>query len=286
MSEARQRYDLYLSYSGRKSYMTCPKQYEFRYVKKEKVARDARSSMFGSAIGKVFEWFYERKLWSHPDPTVACLNLVQDAMDAVFQNEEFDPLTDPGFVTLLRSDLYQFIPRGIESIRSNGFLTVNSRAEEDLTVLYRSDKHDITMKLGGRADFIHGKDKLDIWIVDGKGSQHREKYVDSDQLIWYAVQFYLRYHVAPTRLGFLFWKFPADPVKWIDYGSEDMRNLVDTTCDIGNKIRLKVFDAKASGECHRCDYRERCEDGRKYVAARRVETGGRVDLSVLELEPV
>lgn len=286
MDERRGGYDLYLSYSGRKTYLTCPKQYRLRYVDREVVVRDPRSSMFGTAIGKAFEWFYEHRLWSEPDPLAAILATVPDAMTWTFQHEKWSPATDPGFVTALRNELHEFIPPSLEVIKQQGFLTVNSRAEDDLTVLYRSDKHDITMKLGGRADFIHGVSKLDIFIVDGKGSKYHEKYVDAEQLIWYAVQFYLRYHVAPTRLGFLFYRFPNDPVKWISYDGQAMRDLVEKTCEVGNKIRLKMFDATPSGECHRCDYRERCDEGRKYLAKRRVETGGRIDTSVLDLEPV
>lgn len=287
MSEDRRSgYDIYLSYSGRKSYLTCPKMYEFRYIKKEKGIKEPRDSMFGTAIGKVFEWFYERKSWSSPDPVSVVMSSIQDAIDWTFQHEKFEPLTDPGYVSMLRQDLNHYVPLSLEVIKKQGFLTVNSRAEDDLTVMYRNDKHDITIKMGGRADFIHGKDKLDIWIVDGKGSKHREKYVDSDQLIWYAVQFYLRYHVAPTKLGFLFYKFPDDPVKWIAYDDQAMRDLVEKTCDVAVKIKLKVFGATPSGECHRCDYRDRCDDGQKYRAQRRKETGGRIDGSVFEIERV
>jgi len=277
-------YDLYLSYSGRKSYKTCPRQYEFRYELRDRVPRDARSAMFGSTIGKVLEWFYTRKLWAEPDPTAASLGLVGDAMDVVFLEEKFDRTTDPAFVNVLREEVRAYLPRSIETIRANGFLTANSRAEEDLTVEYGNAKYGMVLKLGGRADFIHSKDRLDVWILDGKGSQHREKYVDADQLVWYAVQHYIKYHVAPTRLGFVFWKFPDDPVKWVAYDESHMRALLDDTFQVAGKIKLKVFEATPSGECHRCDYREKCDDGKRYIAKRRVETGGRIESSIFDLE--
>lgn len=286
MANTQGRYDLYLSYSGRKCYKTCPKQYYFRYELRTKAPRDPRSSMFGTTIGKVMEWFYERRLWASPDPSAAAFAAIPDAMDWTFQHEKWDPSLDPGYVFTLRQDLSTYVPRAVETVRSHGFLTVNSRAEEDLTVLYRSEKHDLTIKLGGRADFVHGNDKLDIWILDGKGSKHREKYVDSDQLIWYAVQFYLKYHVAPTKLGFLFYMFPDDPVTWVAYDNDAMRGLVEETCQVAKKITLKVFDATPSGECHRCDYKGSCDEGTRYLAARRKESGGRIDESVFDLERV
>jgi hypothetical protein len=207
-------------------------------------------------------------------------------MDTIFLQEKFDGTGDPAFVNVLRQEVRTYLPRAVETIRSNGLLTVNSRAEEDLTVVYGNEKYGMTLKLGGRCDFIHSKDRLDVWINDGKGSKHREKYVDADQLIWYAVQHYIKYHVAPTRLGFIFWKFPDDPIKWIVYDEEKMRGLLDDTFAVAKKIQLKMFDATPSGECHRCDYREKCDDGKKYIAHRRVETGGRIDNSIFDLEPV
>jgi hypothetical protein len=277
-------FDLYLSYSGRKAYKICPLSYNYRYVIKEPVTRDSRSAMFGSVIGKVLEWFYNKKFWMEADPVSFSMSHVEDAINEILTEEKFDRISDPAFVNVLRSDVRTYLPSAIETIRSNGFLTPNSRAEENLSVVYGNEKYGMTLKLGGYADFIHSKDRLDVWILDGKGSQHREKYVDADQLIWYAVQHYIKYHVAPTRLGFVFWKFPNDPIKWIDYDESKMRALLDDTFDVAKKIKLKVFDAKPSGECHRCDYREKCDDGKKYIAHRRVETGGRITDSIFDLE--
>jgi len=48
-------YDIYLSYSGRKSYLVCPLQYKYRYILKDKSRGDPRGSIFGSAIGRVFQ---------------------------------------------------------------------------------------------------------------------------------------------------------------------------------------------------------------------------------------
>ena len=277
-------FDVYLSYSGRKTYKACPSSYNYRYVIKEPVTRDSRSAMFGSVIGKILEWFYNKRLWAEDDPVASAMSRIDDAIDTIFFKENFDRVSDPAFVNLLRRDLSIYLPRAIENIRLHGFLTPHSRAEENLSVVYGNDKYGMTLKLGGYADFIHSKDRTDVWIIDGKGSQHREKYADADQLIWYAVQHYIKYHVAPTRLGFIFWKFPDDPIKWIDYDESKMRALLDDTFDIAKKIKLKVFGATPSGECHRCDYREKCDDGKKYIAHRRVETGGRIDNSVFDIE--
>jgi hypothetical protein len=280
-------YDLYLSYSGRKTYLGCPYKYELRYVRKDKVIFDPRKAMLGNVIGKIFEWFYERRAWATSDPVQATTSWIDDACRVIYEQEHFDPQSDPAFVTLLRQDLHRFVPTGVEIIRAHELLTPQSVAELDLTVEYTSQKHDgLTLKLGGRTDFRHLKSDKSVWLMDGKASKHREKYVDSEQLIWYAVQHYLKYHVAPTRLGFMFWCFPDDPIKWIAYDNQAMRASLDLTFAVAKKIRLKQFDPTPSGECHRCDYSSKCEEGQKYLARRRVETGGRIENSIFDLESV
>ena len=277
---------LYLSYSGRKSYLTCPEKYRLAYVVKDKTRGDSRGSFLGSIIGKVFEWFYTRKAWATPDPIATTLSYVDEATQSVFRKESFDPIQDPAFVHMLRQDLNKFVPEGVEVIRSHGLLSPQSRAETDLTVEYSNPKYDLTLKIGGRSDFIHGKDENDIWLMDGKASKHRDKYVDAEQLIWYANLHFLKYHIAPTRLGFIFWCFPEDPIKWIAYNNTDMRASLDKTFEVAKKIILKQFEATPSNNCYLCDYKDKCEDGIKYLAKRKMESGGRIENSIFLLEKV
>lgn len=286
MSEDGKRvwYDLYLSYSGRKSYDTCPKQYEFRYILKAPSDKDQSGSFFGSIIGKLFEWFYERRLWSAPDPVAATLDLSEAAMSEVFRKEKWDEATNPALCHQIRQDLRKYVPTTIDIIRKFSFLTPYTKAEVDLTVVYTSEKHGLTMKIGGRCDYVHSHDMRDVWILDGKASQHKDKYVDPEQLIWYAVQYYLKYRVAPTRLGFVFFRFPEDPVKWIAYDEEAMRASVTHTFDVAKRIHLKMFDPTPSDECKLCDYKNLCPEGSKYLSSQKVHE--RITDTLFDLEPV
>ena len=277
-------YDMYLSYTGRKAYLSCPCKYWFRYIKKQDVPDDPRKAMFGLVMGMVFEWFYNKKLWSLPDPEVECLKMADVAIEDVCDMKRFDRATYPDFIPELRSEVRKFIPSAVSSIREHKLLGLNSRSEVDLTVEHASKRHGLKLKIGGRADFIHGPKP--IMIIDGKGSLHREKYVDSEQLIWYAVQHYLKYHIAPDKLGFLHYRFPQDPVQWILYDEQSMRNNLNNTFDVALKIMKGKFDAAPSGECHRCEFRVLCQDGIKYLASRRVLNGGRVENSIFDLEDV
>lgn len=274
----------YLSHSGISCYLICPKKYEFSYIIKAfKKASDPRNSMFGSIIGKIFEWFYERKAWSKPDPIGVTLSYRDAAIDQIFTVEHFIPASDPGYVSTLRNDLDTYIPSGINTIRKNRLLSPTSVAERDLTQDYT--RNGVTLRLGAKVDFIHPFSD-EVVIIDGKGSKYRDKYVDSSQLIWYATLYYLYYGIAPSRIGFLYWRFPSDPLQWVDYNEDDMRKSIDTAFDIAKKVRLKMFDARPSVACKRCDYNLTCPEGREYIATTRSESDNRIVDSVFDLEQI
>ncbi len=275
---------MYISYSGRKAYLTCPSMYEHRYVKKTPVVRDPRGALFGSCIGKVFEWFYTRRLWKAPDPSRACLSCIDEAVHTVAKDESFDLSADPPVRDGLVASLQRYIPPGVDMIRSHRFLTPMSRAEVDLTVVYSDKASGVTVKIGGRADFVHGRSTEDMFILDGKASLHRDKYIDPEQLVWYATQHYLKYHVMPSRLGFVFWSFPEDPVGWVEFGPDDIRRSLSKTVESVQRINLRQFDPRPSSACKMCDYRQHCPVGTEWMGRRRLETGGKVEESAFDIE--
>lgn len=280
-----QDYDLYLSYSGRKVYLTCPSMYKHRYILKTESKRDSSTALFGLIIGKVFEWFYERQIWSHENPVSATLALIRPATIQVFKDEKIDNI-DQKYLANVKQDVANAIPHGVEAIRVHRLISSNSRAELDMKLTYHSSKHDLSARLGGRADFVHYHSPTDVWILDGKGSRHRDKYVEAEQLIWYATQHYLKFRVAPNRLGFLYWRFPEDPIQWIDYNSQSIRDSLDLTFDVIKKIKLKVFNTKTSSDCGLCAYISKCKEGTEYVAERNVASGGRIESSIFDLDQI
>jgi CRISPR/Cas system-associated exonuclease Cas4 (RecB family) len=241
--------------------------------------------LLGSILGKAFEWFYERNYWKYPNLQELMISAVQEASDSVFVQEKCLKGTDLYFESNLNDDLKKYIPIGIDIIKKNKLLTSNSVAELDLSTIY-SSKDGFTMRLVGRADFVHYNRPDDVWIMDGKAYKQREKYVDSDQLIWYATLHYLKYRVAPTRIGFIYWLFPDDPVSYISYNSDNMRDLLRNTQETCLKILDKEFTAKPSGECHRCAFKGKCEEGTSYIALRRKSSAGFVEDSIFSPEDV
>lgn len=282
MSVAVHPFDLYLSYSGRRTYIICPRQYEFKYVRKLPVVRDPKDSIFGSVIGRVFEQFYRKSLWASPDPVRATMDEIDPAISHVFKSEKFEG--DDLFEKDLRTELDYYVPSGIHTIRIHRLIAPVSRAELDLTVDFRAPGEPVTVRMGGRADFALQFNRENVWILDGKASKHRERYVDVEQLIWYGVQHYVKYHVAPSRLGFVYWKFPSDPVQWIDYGSDRIRSSVTRTFQVAKDIVAKKFDPTPNPSCGLCPYLQKCPEGIRYQAAKKVADGGRIESSVFDLD--
>lgn len=280
------KYDIYLSYSGRKHFLECPKEYKLGYVDKIYVPEDPRNTLFGHVMGKVFERFYGERIWSTPDPVRSTLAILSSSVEIIMERRKIPDDFDPAFVASVRDEASERIPGVVEAIRKHKLLAPVSRSEVDLTVDYQDPATGVVIRLGGRTDFIHYLDSKVAWIIDGKGSAHRETYVDTNQLVWYATQHYLKYHLAPSRLGFLYYRFPKDPIQWIEYGDQDMRSSIALTVDVVRRIRLKMFDPTPSPSCKRCNYRDMCPEGQEFLADRQVNARQPHDNSVFDLESV
>lgn len=274
-------YNLYLSYSGRKTYLDCPLKYKFQYIDKLIVISDPKTSFFGSVIGKIFESFYNDKLWASPNLKTTLLELINPTIDFYFKKEKFN---DNVFREELYQNLIKYVPIGLEIIRQHQLLTLNSRSEIKLDIMHFDKNTGLILNLGGRADFIHGN-KEDLIILDGKASKYRDQYIDDNQLYWYALLHYLKYCVAPTKIGYLFWLFPEDPIKWIEYDEEILRKCLSDTFIIAKKILDKQFEATPSFSiCNFCKYSIRCETGTSYLEVAKEQNN--VLNSIFELEQV
>jgi CRISPR/Cas system-associated exonuclease Cas4 (RecB family) len=238
--------------------------------------------MFGSIIGKIFEWFYNNRIWAGPNVLLNVMALIPKAMDRIFQHEKFDPLSDTWYVDNIKYELEQLVPHALEVIRKYHLISPNSVAELDLTQLYYSAEHNLTVKFGGKSDFIHYD--RGVSILDGKASKHRELYSDTNQLIWYALLHYLKFRVAPSRIGFIYWRFPKDALQWVDYDAQSLRKLRNRTLTTVQNILNKKFDPTPSAACKLCSYNQTCQPGIKYLADHRVASVNRVESSVFDIE--
>ncbi len=252
----------YLSYSGYKTYSICPRKYQLSYIIKPDVVIDPTTSLYGSALGKVMEWFYNRSFWNSDNPVEVSKNSIKDAIKESLSR--FPDYNNHSYINELNRKLHDSVPTCIEIIRSNKLISRHSWAEVDLSSTFKHKSYDFELKIGGKADFCHSNDKINVSLFDGKSSIYRDKYTDPVQVIWYSFLYYSRNGVYPNQIGFIYWSFPEDPISYISYSKDDVKRLLNDIFNVANKIRESSFPTKPSSECKLCDYRPVCPEGNEY----------------------
>jgi hypothetical protein len=276
---------MYISYSGYKSYSSCPKQYWYRYIGKPVLEEpDNRvNSLFGTLIGHVFEVFYNERLWTMVgveqrlrENLAASFDdiLAREAKTGVIKWKAEDKKANYVSPEALRDDILETISRGLRIIKHHRLLGTPAAAEVKLD-------HKVGLHmLGGRADFIMRRIKPheDTIIIDGKGSKWRDKYVDDRQLRWYAMLYRLKHQAIPDRLGFVYWRFePEESLDWVACTPSDLDSLQVEVTEALDKLEAgkatlvsnpdslpQVFPVKPGDSCRFCAYMPLCAEGQKF----------------------
>jgi len=293
----------YISYSGYKLYIQCPFAYWHRYVNKTSLPtpENGLGTLYGSTIGMVFEAFYRDRIWKRDDYENVLQDLVLPYYHKAVKDQERQgriiDWSDENATKTYRNqeqligDVRESIPRGIQTIRQNRLMGPFMEAELKLDCRFGH------YTIGGRADFVirrtspHG----DLVILDGKGSKHREKYVDGHatkpgsaveglQLKWYAALYREIFRTPPDAIGYIFWKFGgAKAMEWVPFDSTDLDNLksevlsslqridnlVQRLMEVSGKpqtwddLRQEFFSAQPGEGCRLCSYVTACEEGQK-----------------------
>jgi len=244
---------MYLSYSGFKKYDSCTFDYWNGYIAKTTVEGpdDRLGSIYGSVVGQLFEQFYVEQLWRQPEVQKIMLSRVESQINECIAKE-----TSKGGVLLwkgdgpnqnqygmylnkeeLIADVRDAIPRGLRIIRYHRLL--GPRAEAETKLDFKAPNGDIW---GGRSDFIIQRTapNNDLLIVDGKGSKHRDKYVDPRQLQWYAMLYQLQTGQLPDKLAFLFWRYePVESIDWVSTSEGEIKSLFTQVKDTIEEIKAK-----------------------------------------------
>ena len=275
---------MYLSYSGYKTYRDCPRQYWHRYIGKTKldVPDNKVNSLYGSTVGTLFEYFYNDRIWLRSGVREALEGLVDPTLDSIIERELkqggidwSDPRANYKSKESLRREVLKAIPRGIEIIRQHRLLGQPADAEVKLDSMI--DGH----MIGGRADFIIRRVKPygDLVILDGKGSRHREKYVDPHQLWWYAMLHREKFKVVPDRLGFVFWRQePDNSLDWVPFSDRGLSDLLSGVLETVSQIEqgkrlgdqpdalVHTFPVHPGDKCRLCAYRPVCTEGNGFLS--------------------
>lgn len=291
----------YISYSGFSSIRKCPYAYWNKYVAKTTPTEPENgiNALYGSAIGTIFESFYRDRLWRDPNCVGRLQDLAEPHLDAAIKDTRKkgriidwpDEKATYHSKNEILKDLQETIPIGLQTIRQNRL--VGSRMEPELKLDHKFGYY----IMGGRSDFVIQRvpPYNDLVILDGKGSKHREKYVDGQllkkgekvegvQLKWYAVLYRAKRCVIPDKLGYIFWRFSGDQaIEWIEFSEKDLDNLqaevlsvvaridksvrklddIEDTPQAHDELRQELFPAQPSHNCTLCPFVTLCEDGQK-----------------------
>lgn len=274
-----------------------------------KEKRSEHHAVMGRVIADVLERFYNDRLWQRPkdaDPNEWSKQL-KTSLEAHVERE-FQRQMDKSFIEF-RSGPNDFSwqrsePVGVlfETARS-GVLNFVFKTLKKARLLGEYSKAEVKMNtkidrwlpVGARPDLIlrrdGDKELSGITILDGKNSGTVGRN-DPDQLIWYALCFYLVFKKVPDRLAWIYYRYPAgtDPEE-IKYDKkkykdgpppefEDWKGIVEVPFDVSDLRRMakeakeiyrameaEKFDPTPStNACQFCDFQNECEARRAWKA--------------------
>jgi len=277
---------IYISYSGKKTYLQCPLKYKYIYINRLAIKGDRTAAIRGIVIDNLFEKFYNDKLYikNQKEKNFGLESYVDYVIDRVFEKEALLPEDNVEFRYRLKQETIAKIEPTLETIKKHKLIKDNSKSSVNLSTHIRVSKFSDTVKLVGIADFIHGYGKS-VWILDGKNYMKKE--ADLDQLLFYATLYAFKYKVVPSRLGFLFYMFKDDQLQWVDFNEDMLRESFNKTIHVISEIRKGKFHPKPSvSSCANCKFRHICEHGKALDEEIRLEKGILVESSLFDLEKI
>lgn len=280
---------MYLSYSGYQVADECLYRYWHTYLGKTATQPEDRlGSIYGSAVGLLFEEFYGQCLWRSPNVRAHMEGQVERVIDHCLE-EATKPQPKkgrPGGIIKwkgdgegqnpqglyanrgeLVNDVRASVSRGLSTIRVHRLLGRGAKAELKLDALVNGHI------LAGRADFVLRRVPPfdDLIIIDGKGSRKRDRYVSPTQLIWYSMLYAEHHGRVPDKAAFVYWHFdPPSNIDWCRVTTEETNTLkvkalraastltrleatVGSTNDLA-KVKAAFLPKASTWNCRFCPY--------------------------------
>lgn len=255
---------MWLSWSAFKQKNTCGKQYKLdRISDREPPVKDSRhNAAVGSVVQRVFEDFYNDKMWKDQNELVSRLRDKAELYYEEFLEEEYIDWND--FTCRFNTpyeplkEIHEIIPGTVRAIGREKLVGPYAVSELEMKVPFAEDY------LYGFMDFIIRQEDDTLILLDGKSSRHYDKYTDPDQLYYYALMFFLRYHKLPDKLGFFFYRYADDPdkaIQWHPIDKAKIREMRERIEDTIQSIRNREFDANpVPSHCQWCQWEQICDE--------------------------
>lgn len=253
--------DIVLSFHGFKDYQECPERYKLRYIDRvqPKELENKKNAFFGTLCADLFEIWVKNKI--HLQPEESWLQWILDNAHTVGSS-----IVEKSFIIWDHDEEYQellglaahCLPKCFKTLKDDGFLNTGLKAEVNPGKVQIEEGKKIT----GRIDLITLRDGT-LFIIDGKTSKTRDKYLDSRQLYFYFLMARSFFgEKVPIRVGY----------QYIRYGDIDIyevdptvlsKFMVDLKATF-DSIREKKFNATPSfASCRFCAYKNEC-DSKKF----------------------
>lgn len=232
-------------------------------------------AVMGTVIQYAIERMYNDELYKDPENLPKSL---LELVDREWVRQESDPRNrmDYSRTELTRSEMLQHcrdaVLNYLKTMKANKLLGPYAKAEVGLVGWV-----DQYTRVGGYADVIIRREDTGLTILDGKNAKRKES--DPDQLRWYALLFKLSYKQAPNRLGFVYYRYPANEefgefgIDWVPFTDGDLEGLAQRIVQARLAMRKGKFDPTPNPpSCKFCDYETVCaarQAQREFNAAKR-----------------
>jgi CRISPR/Cas system-associated exonuclease Cas4 (RecB family) len=245
-----------LSYSDYSTYLKCPKKY---YNEKNKVKPLEEPSRYFSLYGLLIESFFSLycNFFTKKD-----ISLSEKQIDIILKklwdkilNENYVNWTD-FWVKQTSFEIYQSVYEDV--LKNIEIFDFWKRSYSELGIeIFLNNTQDI---LSCRFDFIVKNDDGTVEIIDGKGVYKKKKTIDTEQLYFYILIYYLHYKKFPDKAGFLYYKFHS--IDYIDFDRDIIKDFMKKLIIVKNAIKQDttfIPIVKISKQCKWCAYKFDCD---------------------------
>lgn len=256
----------------------------------EEMKTSRHHSLMGTVIQGVIEDMYNQN-WIVAYKGSELTSLLQKETDARFEKEiakeyiiyggafnESPPESE------LRAVCHAGVQGFLRTLKHHRLWSPESRCEVNL-LGYVDDNSPVA----GRADFLILRSEDEqvspgVTFLDGKNSMNPGKYTNPDQLRWYALCYYLMHRELPSRLGFVYFRFPAGSsehadkldhgIDWVDLNMNHVVDLANRAKAAYAGMRALKFEPNPTPKvCNLCDYSDLCDARQAQLTENRKKRG-------------
>ena len=242
-----------ISFHSYKTYLECPRKFKLHEDWVKPPEENKYFAIFGIGVQKFFEDYCNKWGSSFLDHSFEAIDSkLKPIFREVLQNNYVN--WKAPFAKLSATDIYRQALTDIQQCLDNIDIFKKSKSEVSLKVLLKNKD-----LLIGKVDFLLELPSGGVAIIDGKGTDKIGKNVHEEQLLMYALLYYMIHKKLPEKLGFLYYRLRH--IEYIEFDLKKVDNFRKKLLIVLTAIRNDTkFEATPSPKsCMYCDYKSECE---------------------------